>query len=379
LKNQRKIAKVAVHTRTQVAGKKKTMNKLDELRKKIDEIDSEILRLLNERTEVVLEVRKTKDDERLSPHSPAREREILERLTKLNKGKFPDDVLKSIYREILSASLSLQQPLQVAYLGPAGTFTHLAAKRQFGHLTQYLPEGNIRAVFEAVTRGKAQYGVVPIENSTEGVVNYTLDMFMDSDLKITSEIMFQVSHNLLSKTGKQADIKKIYSYSQATAQCRGWLNENFPGVPVVEELSTAAAAKRVSKDPSAAAVASELAAQVYKLEFVRKGIEDYKENFTRFLVIGKDWSSKTGKDKTSIMFSIKDEPGALFTILRHFARNKINLTKIESRPSRRKAWEYIFFVDMEAHVDDKKVKKAIHEVKKECLYLKVLGSYPSAE
>lgn len=362
-----------------MSSKKKTMKKLDELRKKIDELDTEILRLLNERTEVVLEVRKAKDDEYLSPHSPAREREILERLTKLNKGKFPNDVLKSIYREILSASLSLQQPLQVAYLGPAGTFTHLAAKRQFGHSTQYLPQGNIRAVFEAVTRGKAQYGVVPIENSTEGVVNYTLDVFMDSDLKITSEIMLQVSHNLLSKTGKQADIKTIYSYPQATAQCRGWLNENFPGVPVVEELSTAAAAKRVSEDPSAAAVASELAAQVYELEFVRKAIEDYKENFTRFLVIGKVWSPKTGKDKTTIMFSIKDEPGALFTILRHFAKNKINLAKIESRPSKRKAWEYMFFVDMEAHVDDKKVKKAINEVKKECLFLKVLGSYPSAE
>jgi chorismate mutase/prephenate dehydratase len=355
------------------------MTKLDSLRKEIDRIDEQILDLLNERTLVVLRVRETKKDKSLSLHSPLREREILDRLTRLNKGPFPSEVLISIYREILSASLSLQQPLKVAYLGPTGTFTHLAAKRQFGHSTMYLPEGNIRAVFEAVSRGNAQYGVVPIENSTEGVVNYTLDMFIDSDLKITSEIMLQVSHNLLSKTGSKSDIKKIYSYPQATAQCRGWLNQNFPGVPVVEELSTAAAAKRVSKDPSAAAVASELAAQVYSLKFVEKGIEDYRENFTRFLVIGKDWAHKTGRDKTSILFSIKDKPGALYTILRHFSKHKINLTKIESRPSRRKAWEYIFFVDMEAHVEEKRVKKTIDQVKKECLYLKILGSYPSAE
>jgi chorismate mutase/prephenate dehydratase len=297
----------------------------------------------------------------------------------LNEGPFPNEVLKSIYREILSASLSLQQPLKVGYLGPAGTFTHLAAKRQFGPSTEYLPEGNIRAVFESVTRGNARYGVVPIENSTEGVVNYTLDMFIDSDLKITSEIMLQVSHNLLSKTGRKSDIKKIYSYPQATAQCRSWLNENFPAVPVIEELSTAAAAKRVCKDSSAAAVASELAANVYNLRFVKKGIEDYKRNFTRFLVIAKESSPKTGKDKTSIMFSIKDKPGALYAILRHFARYRINLTKIESRPSRRKAWEYIFFVDMEAHMDDKRGEKAVSQVRRECLYLKVLGSYPSEE
>jgi chorismate mutase/prephenate dehydratase len=355
------------------------MKKLTSLRKEIDKIDSQILELLNERTEVVLKVKETKQDKSLSLHSPAREREILTRLTGLNKGAFPNDVLKTIYREILSASLSMQKPLVIAYLGPAGTFTHLAAKRQFGHSTEYLPVGNIRAVFEAVSRGNARYGVVPIENSTEGVVNYTLDMFIDSDLKISSEIMLQVSHNLLSKTGRKSDVKKIYSHPQASAQCRGWLNENFPGVPVVVDLSTAAAAKRLSIDPSAAAVASELAAHVYNLKFVQKGIEDYKRNYTRFLIIARESSPKTGKDKTSIMFSVKDRPGALYVILRHFARHKLNLTKIESRPSRRKAWEYIFFVDMEAHIEDRGVKKVIDKVKKECLYFKVLGSYPSAE
>jgi len=355
------------------------MSELNKLRKKIDDIDFKILQLLNKRTEIVLRIRKTKKNKRLNIHSPEREREILERLKNLNPGPFPTDALKSIYREIFSASLSLEQPLKVAYLGPSATFTHLAAQRQFGSSAEYIPESTIKAVFEAVARGKTQYGVVPIENSTEGVVNYTLDMFIDSDLKIAFEIMLEINHNLLSKTGKKADIKKIYSYPQATAQCRGWLEENFPGVPIIEELSTAAAAKRVAEDPAAAAVASELAATIYKLKFVERNIEDLKNNYTRFLVIAREFPPKTGRDKTSIMFSIKDKPGALYSILRPFAKHGINLTKIESRPSKRRAWEYIFFVDMEGHIEDAVIKKAINEVKKQCLYLKVLGSYPSAD
>jgi len=355
------------------------MSELAKLREQIDSIDEKIVRLLNKRTTVVLKIKKAKEAKHLNRHSPEREREILERLRKLNPGPFPDDVLKSIYREILSASLSLEQPIKIAYLGPSATFTHLAALRQFSSSAKYIPESSIRAVFEAVLRGNVQYGVVPIENSTEGVVNYTLDMFIDSDLKIASEIMLEISHNLLSMTGQISDVKKIYSNPQATAQCRNWLEQNLPGIPIIEELSTAAAAKRVSKDSSSAAVASELAANIYKLKFVKKGIEDYKSNYTRFLVISKDFPPKTGKDKTSIMFSIKDSPGALYSTLKPFAKHGINLTKIESRPSRRKAWEYIFFVDMEGHIEDIRIKKAIDEVKKECLYLKVLGSYPSAD
>ncbi|HDH06127.1 MAG TPA: prephenate dehydratase [Nitrospirae bacterium] len=355
------------------------MSELDKLRKKIDELDLKILELLNKRTEVVLEVGKTKQDKHLKVYSPERERAILERLKEKNSGPFPTDTLRLIYEEILSASLALQQPLKVSYLGPSATFTHLAAKRQFGSSADYMPESTIKEVFDSVSRDKARYGVVPIENSTEGIVNYTLDMFVDSDLKIAFEIMLPISHNLLSKTGKKADIKKIYSHSQARAQCRGWLESNFPGIPVIEELSTAAAAKRVSKDTSAAAVASELAASEYNLQFVEKGIEDNKTNFTRFLVIAKESLGKTGRDKTSIMFSVKDKPGALYLILRPFARHRINLTKIESRPSKRKAWEYFFFVDLEGHIDDKGVRKAINSVKKECLFFKVLGSYPSAE
>ncbi len=355
------------------------MSDLKKLRVKIDDIDQNILDLLNKRANIALDVGKAKQTKNLNIHSPEREKEILNRLKKTNPGPFPADALKLIYEEILSASLSLQQPLKVAYLGPSATFTHLAARRQFGSSTEFLPESTIKAVFEAVYRGRSQYGVVPVENSTEGVVNYTLDMLLDSDLKIAFEIMLEISHNLLSKTGKKKDVKKIYSHPQARAQSRDWLENNFPDTPVVEELSTAAAAKRVSKDVSSAAVASELAASVYNLKFIEKGIEDYKTNFTRFLVIAKESTKKTGKDRTAIMFSIKDKPGALYSILRSFSKHKINLTRIESRPSRRKAWEYIFFVDMEGHMEDKGVKKAINEVTKECLYLKVLGSYPSAE
>jgi chorismate mutase/prephenate dehydratase len=355
------------------------MPELNELRKKIDEIDRKILDLLNRRTEVVLEVGKTKQSKHLKIHSPERERSLLKKLREQNTGPFPDETLQLIYEEIISASLAMQQPMKIAYLGPSATFTHLAATRQFGSSMEYLPESTIKEVFEAVSRDHAQYGVVPVENSTEGVVNYTLDMFIDSDLHIAAEIMLPIAHNLMSKTGKKSDIRKIYSHPQARAQCRDWLERNYPGTTVIEELSTAAAAKRVARDPAAAAVASELAASAYNLKFVEKGIEDNKANVTRFLVIAKDSPGKTGKDKTSIMFSIKDKAGALYLILRPFARHKINLTKIESRPSRRKAWEYIFFVDMEGHTEDKRIKKAINDVKKECLFLKVLGSYPSAE
>jgi chorismate mutase/prephenate dehydratase len=355
------------------------MGKLNKLREEIDKYDAKILDLLNKRTKTVLKIKETKEAKQLRRHSPEREKQILERLKKLNKGPFPHNALKTIYREILSASLSLEQPLKVAYLGPSGTFTHLAAQRLFGSSVKYIPETTIRNIFEAVTRGDSQYGVVPIENSTEGVVNYTLDMFMDSDLMIASEIMLQISHNLLSKTGKIKDIKKIYSYPQATAQCRGWIEQNLPGVTIIEEMSTAAAAKRVSTDSSAAAVASEIAATVYNLKLVKKGIEDHTYNYTRFLTIAKNSPPKTGRDKTSIMFSIKDKAGALHVILKPFAKYRINLTKIESRPSKRKAWEYIFFVDMVGHMEDTNVKKALNEVKKECLYLKVLGSYPPTE
>ncbi len=352
---------------------------LEKLRDEIDEIDAHIVGALNKRANIAIEIANLKRRANLKFHSPERERAILERITSLNKGVFPNDALKVIFREIISASLSLEEPLKVAFLGPEGTFTNLAALRHFGSSAIYVPVDSIKDVFDAVEGGKANYGLVPIENSNEGVVSYTLDMFMDYDLKIAAEVMFEVSHNLLSKTGDKSMVKKIYSHPQATAQCRIWLESNMPNIPVFESTSTARAAEIASKDETAAAIASEIASRIYDLHFIEKRIEDNKKNYTRFLVISKDYPSKTGKDKTSMLFSVKDKPGALYEVLLPFKKSKINLTKIESRPSKRRAWEYIFFVDMQGHIDEKKVKKGIEEIRETCLYLKHLGSYPVDE
>lgn len=355
------------------------MKELEKLRKEIDEIDTEILNLLNRRADIVVDVARIKRDKSAKFYSPEREREILERITSLNKGPFPNDTLKVIYREILSASLSLEEPLKVACLGPLATFTHLAALRHFGSSAVFVPAGSIKGVFDAVEAGETAFGVVPIENSNEGVITHTLDLFLDYELKVSAEVLLEITHNLISKSGDKARIKRVHSNPHAAAQCRQWLLTNLADIPVLDIASTAKAAELASRDEETAAIASELAAKIYDLKFVEKNIGDSKYNVTRFLVISKEFARKTGNDKTSIMFSIKDKPGALYTILYPFKKAKINLTKIESRPSRRKAWEYIFFVDMEGHIDEKKLKKAINTLKDNCLYLKILGSYPHSD
>jgi chorismate mutase/prephenate dehydratase len=352
------------------------MNELEKLRKEIDTVDNEILNLLNKRSDIVLKIAHIKRNKNAKFYSPEREREILERLTTLNKGPFPNETLKVIYREILSASLSLEEPLSVACLGPLATFTHLAALRHFGASARFIPVESIKDVFDAVESGGAEFGVVPIENSNEGVISYTLDMFVDYDLKVSAEVMLDITHNLLSRSGDKTKINRVYSFSPATAQCRRWIQLNLAGIPIIESTSTANAAELASRDDESAAIASDLAAKIYNLRYVEKRIEDNKSNFTRFLVISKEFPKKSGEDKTSIMFSIKDKPGALYDVLYPFKQANINLTKIESRPSKRKAWEYIFFVDMEGHIEDKKLRKAVGAVKDSCLYLKILGSYP---
>jgi chorismate mutase/prephenate dehydratase len=352
------------------------MEELKKLRNSIDRIDDEILKLLNKRAGFVVEVGRIKRNRKSTFYKPDRERQILQRLANNNKGPFPSDALKAIYREILAASLALEEPLKVSCLGPLGTFTHLAALRHFGSSAAFVPVDSIKKVFENVESRKAEYGVVPIENSNEGVVSHTLDMFMDSDLQVVAEIILEVSHNLLSKQTNRSKIKKVYSHPQGLAQCRGWLEANMPGVPIAESTSTARAAELASKDPTSAAIASEIAARMYDLNILERDIQDSRRNITRFLVISKEFPHRTGNDKTSIMFSIKHKPGSLYDVLLPFKRARINLTKIESRPSKRKAWEYIFFVDMEGHVEDKRVKKAIDGLTDNCLYLKVLGSYP---
>ncbi|MDD9860328.1 MAG: prephenate dehydratase [Nitrospira sp.] len=351
---------------------------IDECRREIDRLDDEILRLLNERSHHVMAIgqAKRKADPQALLRTPGREAAIVERLTRQNHGPFPSEAIRPVYREIMSASLSLEGVQTVAYLGPPATFTHVAAMGKFGASAQYVPLSGIKEVFDAVERGRALYGVVPIENSTEGVVNYTLDMFIDSNLLIYGEIMQEVTHHLMSNNTRVADIRTVYSHPHALAQCRTWLETHLPTVPVVDTPSTADAAARCGAEQGAAAIASELAARMYDLNIVQSRIEDHLNNVTRFLVLCQHEAEATGKDKTSIMLSVQDKAGALYELLRPFASHGISMTKIESRPSRRKAWEYLFFVDLEGHRRDKRVCQTLEDLKGRCLFAKILGSYP---
>jgi len=352
---------------------------LEELRKRIDAIDHGILRLLNDRAEVVKEVARIKRETHKEYHDPAREEEILQRLQRSNPGNFPSMAIRPVFREIISACLSLEAPICIAYLGPEATFTHMAVMKKFGSSASLIPAKSVEAVFSEVERGRATYGVVPVENSSEGVVSHTLDMFVSSDLKICSEVMLEVHHNLLSRSISLAGIDKVYSHPQAVAQSRAWLRDNLPNCQVLEVSSTARAAEMACQDPAAGAIASELAANIYDLNIIRSRIEDMVHNYTRFLVIGKNLSPRTGNDKTSVIFSIKDRVGALYHMLKPFAKKGINLTKIESRPTKQQPWEYVFFVDLIGHKDDEKVRDALEDLKDQCIFLKVLGSYPIAE
>ena len=350
--------------------------KITRLRHKIDQIDSKIVLLLGERAEVVSRIGQEKAKANMDLHVPQREEEIFTRLMRQNTGRFPTHAIRPVFREIISACRSLEGPLKLAYFGPEGTFTHLACARRFGVSAHFVPVRSIGDVFAEVEKGNVEYGVVPIENSSEGVVSHTLDMFVESDLKICGEILLEVSHSLLSKSGDLRKVKKVYSHPHAFAQCRKWLEANLPRVPLYEASSTAAAAKLATKELTAAAIASELAASLYNLKVISRKIEDTSRNFTRFLIISQTPTAPSNRDKTSLMFSIKDRVGALYRILEPFAKYQINLTKVESRPSKTKAWEYIFYLDIEGHLADEPVKAALALLQEECLFLKVLGSYP---
>ncbi len=351
---------------------------LKKLRTRIDQIDDKILDLLNSRAQVVLEVGKAKAGASREFYVPSRERAIFERLQTQNPGPFPNDSVCRVFREIISASLSLELPMKVAFLGPQSTFTHVAAMEQFGLSAQLVPQKSIPSVFEEVERGRAYYGVVPVENSTEGVVNHTLDMFIGSDLQVIAEVLLEISHDLLSQSGKLEQVSKVVSHPQALAQCRRWLEENLPDTPQMDLASTAAAAQMAAEDTAVAAVASQAAARQYGLQIVKARIEDNPNNFTRFLVIGRKTPEPSGRDKTSIMFSVRDEPGILYRMLEPFSKRDINLVKIESRPMKQKAWEYIFFLDLVGHVEDQQIATAIEELRGYCHFLKILGSYPIA-
>ncbi len=353
--------------------------KIDEIRKQISDIDKKIIELLEKRADLVKEVGDLKRRYRLPFYSPDREKKIYKMIEENASGNFPLKSLKNIFREIMSASIKLEEPLTISYLGPEATFTHQAAIERFGLSLHYIPEESIEDVFMDVEQDRADFGVVPIENSIEGVVHYTLDMFVSSSVKIVSEIYIDIKHNLLSKAQSLEEIKAIYSHPNALGQCKGWLKKHLPNVPLYETVSTARAAKIAEKDKEVAAIASLAASEIYGLNVLASGIEDKTNNTTRFLVIGKHIPKPTGNDKTSFMFSIKDRVGALYEILAPFYKNRINLTRIESRPSRQKSWSYIFYVDVEGHIEDEKLKNALKEVEKLTVFLKILGSYPRAQ
>lgn len=351
---------------------------INKIRKEIDTIDKTIVGLLNKRAGKILTIGKIKNKFKKSIYAPAREREILTKIAQSNIGPLKNEALEAIYREIMSASLSLEKPIVIAYLGPKATFTHQAALKKFGSSVQYLPCNSISDVFVEVEKDNADYGVIPIENSIEGAISHTLDMLIDSDLKICSQIMLYISHNLLANCRKN-EIKKIYSNPQVFGQCRIWLESNLPKADLIEVSSTTKAAQIAAKEKNTACIASLLAAKEYDLKIIAREIEDSPHNITRFLVIGKFTVEPTGHDKTSVMFSIKDKVGALHDMLVPFKKYKINLTKIESRPSKKRAWDYFFFVDLLGHAQETNVKKALNELEEKCKFLKVLGSYPLSE
>lgn len=348
---------------------------LKKLRKKIDSLDKKILDTLTQRVKLALEIAKIKKEKGFSSYSPEREAEILRRVIKLNPGLIPDEAIESLFTQIMSITFSLTSPLKIAYLGPEATFTHLAALKKFGERAKFLSYLDIPSIFWAVENKEADFGVVPVENSTEGVVTHTLDMFIDSSLNICSEVILKITHHLLGNTTIKR-IKKIYSHPQVFSQCRNWLQEHFSSGELIPTSTTARAAQLVQRKKDSACIASEACAKLYNLKIIARNIQDSSDNITRFLVIGQYTTRATGKDKTSILFSVKDRVGALHDMLVPFKKHKINLTKIESRPSKRKPWEYYFFVDFQGHQDDKKVKLALKELERKCNFIKILGSYP---
>lgn len=355
-----------------------TSKKLQEHRKSIDQIDRKIVALLNERTRHVLEIGAIKLAAGGEIYAPHRELAVLERVCKSNEGPITAEGLRAIYREIMSSALALEKTMTIAYFGPEATFTHQAAIKKFGSSLNYSAHKTIADVFAEVSKGRADYGVVPVENSTEGMVNHTLDMFIDSDLKIVAQIILRIQQCLLGNCKKE-EIKKVYSHPQAVAQCRMYLQRQLPNVEVVETSSTTRAAELAGQEKYTAAIASALAAERYGLKILDKDIQDSSSNATRFFVLGRQCSPPTGKDRTSLMLSIADKVGALHRSLEPFSKYKMNMTRIESRPNKRKAWEYFFFVDCDGHFQDKKLAQALAQIQKECNFVKVLGSYPNAE
>jgi chorismate mutase / prephenate dehydratase len=350
---------------------------LDDWRSRINDLDNQILTLLNQRAEAALEIGDLKRRHDLPYFVPERVAEILNRLTAQNPGPLLPETVRAVWREILSGCLALEHPLTVAYLGPPATFTHQAALQHFGATCRFTPARAIVDIFDIVEGGRAEFGVVPVENSTEGAVNVTLDRLIDSDVLICGERYLTISQHLLSHARELKDVKTVLSHPQGLAQCRRWLAQHMPDVPTQEFASTAGAAELAAGDPSLAAIASDLAGELYGVPVLRPRIEDNPHNATRFLVIGRTPAGATGRDKTSILFAMRNEPGVLHRILEPLARGGINLSKIESRPAKRRPWEYVMFVDFEGHRSTPAVTSALAELEARTLFLRILGSYPA--
>jgi len=362
-------------------GKQGSNNRMPEdlqaLRKKIDQLDRQIVELLNMRAKVVIEIGHAKRNSGIHVYSPDREKAVLERITALNKGPLPQRTLRAIYRELMSGSFVLEQPLRIGYLGPEGSFSHMAAMRKFGVSVEYIPLTDIRAVFEEVGREHINLGMVPIENSIGGGVIDTMDAFVNTSINIVAEVLIEVHHNLLANCPPDK-ITAIASKPEVFAQCRNWLSRSFRKVDLIPVASSAKAAEKASKEPGVAAIGSALAAELYGLKIIFSNIEDYTGNTTRFFVIGKGHPKPTGNDKTALMFTTAHRAGALVEVLNVLGEHGINMTYINTRPSKRRNWEYYFFVDCEGHIDEPNIKDAVEQARQHCLELHVLGSFPKA-
>jgi len=354
---------------------------IKKIRENIDLIDNDILELLNKRAlqAVNISKEKQKTDKSDNFYNAEREAQVLRRIKEINKGPLSDQVLSCIYQEIMSACLSLEAPLKVSYLGPKGTYTQVATQAHFGNSILSVPQSTVEDVFSSVEKRESHYGVVPVENSTQGIVSSTLDMFMNSNLKISGEIEIAIHHNLLSKEKKISEIKRIYAHPQSFSQCKIWLDKNCPKSEKINASSNAEAALTASKEKHAAAIASEIAADIYDLQILSKNLEDNFNNSTRFLVIGDRDTKPSGNDKTTIIVSTKNNAGALHNLLEPLSKHKVSMTRIESRPSKNNNWEYLFYLDLDGHIEDKSLKKANEDIKKEASLYRFLGSYPTAE
>jgi chorismate mutase/prephenate dehydratase len=361
---------------------------LGKLRDEIDSVDQQIQQLVNQRAKCAQKVADVKEHfskpgESVVFYRPEREAQVLRRVMERNEGPLPAEGVARLFREIMSQCLALEEPMKIAYLGPEGTFTQQAALKHFGHAVDCQSQGSIDDVFREVEAGGANFGVVPVENSTEGVITHTLDSFVGSNLQICGEVALRIHHHFLLRKGLEeesliAKPTKVYSHAQSLAQCRQWLDANWPGIERIAVSSNAEAARRAQEEEGAAAIASEAAAELYNLNIVTANIEDMPDNTTRFLIIGNQMTEISGEDKTSLLIASKNEPGALYHLLAPFHDEGVSLTRIETRPSKSGTWNYMFFIDLEGHQNEEKVKKAMALVQQQCTDFKCLGSYPKA-